>query len=53
MILPLILLFLPAVWLVVAALTVAACRAAKHADSQPRAAKRPLQAAHDEPLLGL
>jgi len=52
-ILALILLFLPVVWLVVAALAVAACRAAKRADSQPHALKVTANAAHEEPLLGL
>ncbi|HXB16555.1 MAG TPA: hypothetical protein VNV44_12515 [Solirubrobacteraceae bacterium] len=53
MILALILLFLPVVWLVVAALAVAACRAAKRADSQPRTVRGHAQLAHEEPLLGL
>jgi hypothetical protein len=49
-ILALILLFLPVVWLVVAALAVAACRAAKRADSQSLSVGGP---APERTLLGL
>jgi hypothetical protein len=52
-ILALILLFLPVVWLVVAALAVAACRAAKRADARPGAVKASAGHARETPLLGL